>query len=126
MFRESPKEPPVGPFQTRLARLQREEEKLFAQAEAILAMSLEAGAEHEPCREAFETLALDMEEALLPAGYYLGARMVQTMEQVHPRNLIVRCVRYLPEFLPLYNEAARKVGVFAWSARLVDQFVQLF
>jgi len=126
VFRESPKEPPVDPFQARLARLQREEEKLFAQAEAILAMSLEPETEYEPCWEAFKTLAFDMEEALLPAGHYLGARMVQTMEQVHPRNLIVRCVRYLPEFLPLYNEAARKAGAFVFGAQLIDQFVQLW
>jgi hypothetical protein len=126
VFRESPEEPPVDPFQARLARLHREEEKLFAQAEAILAMSLEPEAEYEPCWEAFKTLAFDMEEALLPAGHYLGARMVQTMEQVHPRDLIVRCVRYLPEFLPLYDEAARKVGAFVSGARLIDQFVQLW
>jgi hypothetical protein len=126
VFRESPKEPPADLFQARLARLQREEEKLFAQAEAVLAMCLEPEAEYEPCWEAFKTLAFDMEEALLPAGHYLGARMVQTVEQVHPRDLVVRCVRYLPEFLPLYDEAARKVGAFVSGARLIDQFVQLW
>jgi hypothetical protein len=126
VFRESPKEPPLGSFQVRLARLQREEEQLFAQAEAILAMSLEPEAAYELCWEAFKTLAFDLEEALLPAGHYLGARMVQTMEQVHPRNLIVRCMRYLPEFLPLYNEAARKVAAFVLDAQLTDQFVHLW
>jgi hypothetical protein len=126
VFRESPKQPPVDPFQARLARLQREEEKLFAQAEAILAMSLEPEAEHEPCWEAFKTIAFDMEDALLPAGHYLGARMVRRMEQVHPRNLIVRCVQHLPKFLPLYNEAAWKADAFIFDAQLIEQFVQLW
>jgi hypothetical protein len=89
-------------------------------------MSLKPGAEYQPCWKAFKTLAFDMEEALLPVGHYLGARMVQTMEQVHPRNLIVRCVRHLPEFLPLYNEAARKVEAFMFGTQLIDPFVQLW
>jgi hypothetical protein len=126
VFRESPEEPPADPYQARLARLAREEEAFFAQAEAVLATSLEPGAEYEPCWEAFKAIVFDMEEAMLPAGHYLGARMVQTMEQVHPRDRIVRCVQYLPEFLPLYNEAARQVGAFVLDAQLVDQFGQLW
>lgn len=123
VFRQSPQEPPADPFQ---ARLQREEGELFALAEAILATSLEPGAGYEPCREAFETLALDMEEALLPAGHYLGARLVETMAQVHPRDLIVRCVRHLPEFLPSYNQAAQEVGTPVFDPQLVDQFARLW
>ncbi len=126
VFRASPEEPPADPFQARLARLQREEGKLFAQAEAILAMSLEVGAEHEPCWEALKTIAFDMEEFLLPAGHYLGARMVQTMEQVHPRHLVLECARSLPQFLPLYNEAARKVGAFVFGAQPVERFARLW
>lgn len=126
VFRGSPEEPPENPFQNRLSRLQMGEEKLFVQAEAILATSLAPEAEYKPCWEAFKTIAFDMEEALLPAGHYLGARMVQTMDQIHPRNHIVRCIRYLNEFLPLYNEASWKVGGFSFNPQLVDQFVQLW
>jgi hypothetical protein len=126
VFRESPEEPPADPFQARLARLQREETQFFVQAEAILALFLKPGAEYESCWEAFKTIAFDMEEAMLPAGHYLGARMVQTMAQVHPRSLIVRCVQRLPEFLPLYNEAASKVGAFVFDAQLTEQFAQLW
>lgn len=126
VFKESSNEPPVDPFQGRLARLEREEGELFTQAEAILAMSLEPGAEYEPCRKAFNAIALDMEEMMLPAGHYLGARMVQTMEQIHPRDRIVGCVQNLVEFLPLYNGAAHNVGAFVFDAQLIDQFAQLW
>ena len=126
VFRESPEESPDDPFQNRLARLQRDEEKLFVQAETILAMSLEPEAEYTLCWEAYKMIAFDMEEALFPAGHYLGARMVQAMDRIQPRNLIVRCVRYLLEFLPLYNEASRKAGTFTFNPRLVDQFIQIW
>jgi hypothetical protein len=126
VFRESSKEPPSDPYQARLARLQREEHEFFTQAEAVLALSLKPDAEYEACWEAFKTIAFDMEEGMLPAGHYLGARMVQTMEQIHPRSPIVRCVQCLPEFLPLYNEAASKVGAFVFGAHLSEQFAQLW
>jgi hypothetical protein len=126
VFRASPGEPPADAYQARLARLQREEEALLAQAEAVLAMSLEHGAAYEPCSEAFKTIALDMEEFMLPAGHYLGARMVGTMAQVHPREAIVHCVRDLAAFLPLYNEAALKVGAYGFDAELVDGFSRLW
>jgi hypothetical protein len=126
VFRASPQELAADPYQARLARLQREEEKFFAQAEAVLARSLEHEAEYEPCWEAFKTIAFDMEEAMLPAGHYLGARMVQTMDQVHLRDRILRCVQRLPEFLPLYNEAAGKAGGFVFDAQLVERFVQMW
>jgi hypothetical protein len=126
VFRERPQEPPSDRYQARLARLQREEKQLFARAEGILAKCLEPGAEYEPCWEALKTLAFDMEEAMLPAGHYLGARMVQTIEQVHPRDLVLRCIRHLPEFLPLYNEAASEVRAYVLSTRPVDAFGRLW
>jgi len=126
VFRASPTEPPTSPFQARLARLEREEGKLFAQAEAILAMCLAPGAEYEPCWEAFKGLAFDIEEALLPAGHYVGARMVQMMEKTHPRSQIIGCVRHLADFLPLYNEAASTAEALIFDARLIDAFGQLF
>jgi hypothetical protein len=48
------------------------------------------------------------------------------MERVHPRDQIVRCVRALPEFLPLYNAAARQTGGFAFDAQIVDRFGRLW
>jgi hypothetical protein len=63
---------------------------------------------------------------MLPAGHYLGARMVGTMAQVHPREAIVHCVRDLAAFLPLYNEAALKVGAYGFDAELVDGFSRLW
>jgi hypothetical protein len=126
VFRESSPESVANAYQARLARLQRDEGRLFARAAAILDMCLEHEAEHESCWNAFKSLALDMEEAMLPAGHYLGARMVQTMEQAHPRKMVVDCVRHLPRFLPLYNEAARKAGAFVFDPRLIDTFGQLF
>ncbi len=126
VLRDSPQEPPADAYQGRLARLQQQEGQLFAQAEAVLGMCLEPEAEYERCWEGFKSLALDMEEALLPAGHYLGARMVQTMEQVHPRNRVVGCAQRLSEFLPLYNEAACRAGAFVLNSRLIDGFDQLF
>jgi hypothetical protein len=126
VFRDSPQELPASPFQARLARLQQQEGQLFAQAEAVLGMCLEPEAEYERCWEAFKALAFDMEEALLPAGHYLGARMVQTMEQVHSRSRVVGCAQRLSEFLPLYNEAACRAGAFVLNSRLIDAFGQLF
>jgi Putative zinc dependent peptidase (DUF5700) len=126
VFRASSTEPPTDAFQARLARLAREEGQLFARAETILAAALEAGAEYGPCSEAFRSLALDLEEALLPAAHFLGARMVQTMDRVHARERIVRCVRALPGFLPLYNAAARETGGFVFGARTVARFGRLW
>jgi hypothetical protein len=113
VFRASPQEPPSGPYQARL--------------EAILALALEPGAAYDPCWEAFKAVAFDMEDAMLPAGHYLGARMVQTMEQVHPRSAIVGCAQRLWEFLPLYNEAASRAGRFIFFGdRLAERFAQLW
>jgi hypothetical protein len=126
VFRASPGEPPADPYQARLDGLRREEGKLFAQAEAVLAASLEPGADHAQCLSAFRALALDMEYAMLPSAHYLGARMIQTIEQVHSRSRVVECVCHLPEFLPLYDEAARKTGGFVFSTQLVERFAQLW
>jgi hypothetical protein len=51
---------------------------------------------------------------------------VVTMAQAHPRELIVSCVQHLPEFLPLYNEAATKGGGFVFGAQPVDRFARLW
>ncbi len=71
-------------------------------------------------------LALDVEDYMLPAGHYLGARMIQTMERVHPRERIAACMRRLPAFLPLYNEAARRTGGCVLSDGAVAQFGALW
>ncbi len=126
VFREPGEEPPAGTYQARLARLEREQEQLYLRAEAILAMSLADGAEYTPCLEAFKGLALDMDDAMLPAAHYLGARMVQTMEQVHPRDLVVKCVCCLREFLPLYNAAASQTAGFVFPSQTTDLFVRLW
>ena len=116
----------ADPYQARLARLQREEKTLFAQTEAILALCLKPGAAYEACWEAFKTIAFDMEDMMLPAGHYLGARMVQTLAQVYPPERILGYVQRLQAFLPSYNEAARKSGGFVFSEPLVELFNQLW
>lgn len=62
----------------------------------------------------------------MPAEHYLGARMMQTMEQIHPRSLIMGCAQNLHEFLPLYNDAANKTGEFVFDTQLIQQFVHLW
>jgi len=126
VFSAESREPLAAPFEARLVRLRREEGPLFAQAEEVLAISLQPEAEYEPCWEAFKALALDLEDRLLPAAHYLGARMVQTMDRVHPREAIVSCVRSLPRFLPLYNQAAQGTGGFVFDSELVERFVHLW
>ncbi len=129
MYRESPETAALqdaDPFQARLARLMREEAAFFTQAEAVLALCLKPAVAYETAREAFKTIAFDLEDMVLPAGHYLGARMVQTAAQVHPRWRILRCVQRLQEFLPASNEAARKSGGFIFNDTLVEQFNQLW
>ncbi len=126
VFGASPDGPPDGPYQARLARLAREEGAFMARSEAILAMCLQPGAAYDPCLEAFKAVAWDMEERMLPAGHYLGARMIATMARVHPLGRIVGCVQRLHEFLPLYNEAARKAGAFVFGRKHVERFGQLW
>ncbi len=126
VLRASPDEPPADAFQGRLDRLRREEEEFFSRAETVLDMSLAPGAEYDPCWEALGRVAFDMEEMLLPAGHYLGARMVQTIEQAYPRELVIRCIQHLPEFLPLYNNAAHKAGSFIFDAQKTAEFAKLW
>jgi hypothetical protein len=126
VFTAAPAADPSNPLQVRMARLQREENLFFAQAEAVLSQCLEPVAAYDPCLEALKAIAMDMEDMMLPAGHYLGARMVQTMDQVHPRNRIVSSIQNLPDFLPLYNEAARKTRGYQFDEKLVDLFSKLW
>jgi len=113
-------------YAARLARLRREEAKLFSQAEAVLAASLEPGADYESCLEAYNALAMDMEDFELPAAHYLGARMIQVMDAAYPRERIIACVKDLSRFLPLYNNAVEQAGGYRFSSDLVRHFGQLF
>ncbi len=127
VFRAAPNEPPTDPYQARLGRLQREELSFFAQAGLVLSEALEPGAAYEPCLETFKSIALDMQEMMLPAGHYLGARMINIMEQSSvTREQIVACVKKLPEFLPLYNQSARYVGAYVFNLELVERFHRLW
>lgn len=126
VFRGSSEEPSADPYQARLVRLAHEEGALMGQAEAILARCLEPGAEYEACLQAYNAMALDMEEQMLPAGHYLGARMVATMSRVHPLDRIIGCVPRLHEFLPRYNRAAREVGAYTFDGDRVEQFARLW
>ncbi len=83
-------------------------------------------AQYDQCWEAFTTIAFDMKDAMLPAGHYLGARLVQTMKRFQPRSRILNCIKKLSEFLPLYNEAASEVGAFTFDPQLTEQFTQLW
>lgn len=126
VFLASPGAPPSDPYQARLARLAREEGALMAQAEAILTACLEAGAGYGPCLEAFRAIAWDMEQQMLPAGHYIGARMVATMARAQPLDRIVGCVQSLRRFLPLYNQAAREAGAYVLDADCIDRFGRLW
>ena len=126
VFRISLDEPAGDPFQTRLVRLQREETQFFKQAEKILALSLESDAVYEACWEEFKTIAFDLEDAMLPAGHYLGARMIQTMQTLYSRDRILACIQHLDEFLPLYNEAAFQTGSYTFDPELVQKFGHLW
>lgn len=126
VFREASAESPANAYEARLARLRREELAFFSRAEAVLAASLKPGAAYDACLALYNEIAMDMEDAMLPAGHYLGARMVQTIAQVQPRERIVACVRDLPAFLPLYNAAANEVGGFVFDPQWVAQFTQLW
>jgi len=125
VFETRPDKLPGDAYVARLARLRREEDQLFSKAEAILRASLEPDADYEACLEAYNTLALDMEDFQLPAAHYLGARMVQVMDGTYPRERIVACIQDLSQFLPLYNEAAEQAGLYRFDANLVRQFGQL-
>lgn len=118
--------PPEDSFQARLAQLEREEGACFAEAASVLARALAPGATYADAFTALQTLAMDLEHYMLPAGHYLGARMVQTMDAVHPRDRIIACVRDLPAFLPLYNDAAHRAGAFVFDDAQVAAFAHLW
>jgi hypothetical protein len=126
VFGEAPAETLDDAYQARLARLRCQEGALFSRAGAILAMCLEPGAVYEACMEAYNTIALDLQDFMLPAGHYLGARMLQVMDQFEPRARIIACVQRLPEFLPRYNQAAAQAGVFLFDSPLVERFTSLW
>jgi hypothetical protein len=126
VFETRPDRLPEDAYAARSARLRREEDQLYSKAEAILHTSLEPVADYESCLEAYNTLALDIEEFQLPAAHYLGARMIQVMDGDYPRERIVECVKDLSQFLPLYNQAAEQAGGYRFSSDLVRQFDQLF
>ena len=63
---------------------------------------------------------------MLPAGHYLGARMIQAMQSVHPRERILTCIQRLDQFLPLYHEAALQTGSYPFDPALVQKFALLW
>lgn len=126
VFETQPGSLPEDAYAARLARLRGEEDQLFSIAEDILRMSLEPEADYGSCLEAYESLALDMEDFQLPAAHYLGARMVQVMDREYPQERIVACMQDLSRFLPLYNEAAGRIAGYRFEPRLVWQFGRLF
>ncbi|MFH1908857.1 MAG: DUF5700 domain-containing putative Zn-dependent protease [Chloroflexota bacterium] len=115
----------MGTFGTKLANYRREESHLFAQAESVLATSLNPHADFSMCLEAFEVMALDP-DGILPMAHYLGARMVEVMSQFHPKERIIECVRSLSGFLPMYNQAAQKTNAFVYNPSIVEQFSQIW
>jgi hypothetical protein len=125
-FAEPRAELPADPYLARLARLRREEGDFFAQANAVLEASLEPEAAYEPCLVALQAIAMDMQEAMLPAGHYLGARMIQVMQATCSRERILACIQRLPDFLPAYNQAAGPAGAFVFDPRPVTEFARLW
>jgi hypothetical protein len=126
VFRADPDAPPGDAYQSRLASLRHEEQQLFCKAEDILALSLEENTGYDACWEAYKAIAMDFEFYMLPAGHYLGARMIQIMDRLTSRDKILSGVQHLDEFLPLYNRAARQAGGFTFDPLLVEKFGSLF
>lgn len=115
----------TGTHAAKLERYRQEESRLFAQAEKVLALSLNRDADFTVCRQAFEAIAIDP-DGVLPIAHYLGARMIETMSRSHSKESIIECVRSLPHFLPLYNRAARDIGAFTYNPSVIEQFSQMF
>ncbi len=111
----------TGAYARKLAKYRQEESWLFAQAEKVLALSLDPDADLDTCRRAFEDVALDP-DGILPIAHYLGARMIETMSQFHPQERIIECVQSLSRFLPLYNQAAQEIGAFIYDPPVVERF----
>jgi hypothetical protein len=114
-----------GVYASKLASYRKGEHHLYAQAENILALSLKPDADFDTCQQALEAIAIDL-DGLLPVAHYLGARMIETMNQYHPLERIVECVQSLPHFLPLYNQAAQEIGSFVYTPSVVEQFSRIF
>lgn len=115
----------TGAYAVKLEKYHQEEFRLFAQAEKVLALSLNRDTEFGTCRRAFEVMAIDL-DGVLPIAHYLGARMIETMSRSHSQESIIECVRSLPDFLPLYNQAAQGIGAFIYNPSVVEQFGQIF
>ena len=111
--------------QAKLAKYRREELTLFTHAENVLAMCLEANADYPTCQKAYDSIAIDL-DFIEPMGHYIGARMVEIMNQFHPLEHIVMCTQSLHSFLPLYNQAAENAGAFVFNPAIVRQFSRIF
>lgn len=109
----------------RIEQLQREEATLLAQAADIFARAMAADADFAACQKDCEALMVDY-QGILPAGHMIGQRMVEIMSQVHERAAIVDCVKSLPSFLPLYNQAARQAGAQVFDPAAVERFSQIW
>lgn len=116
----------VDPYLARLSRLRREESRFFASAEAVLDLCLILGAGYDVASKVYATIAFDLDDMMLPAGHYLGARMIETAAKVYPLNRIVGWIKHLPRFLPAYNEAAGQTGGFVFKDTLVKEFTRMW
>jgi hypothetical protein len=112
-------------YARKLANYKQDEHLLFAQSEKLLALTLKPDADFATCNQALKALSIDF-DGILPIGHYLGARMVEIMNQHHPQEHIVECAQLLVLFLPLYNQAARKSGDFVYDPIIVEQVNQIF
>ncbi len=112
-------------YACKLANYKQDESLLFARSEKLLALALKPNVDFETCHQMHETLSIDF-DGILPIGHYLGARMIEIMNQHHPQERIVECVQSLAHFLPLYNQAARESGDFVYDPLLVEQVNQIF
>lgn len=114
-----------GVYAAKLEKYRQDESALFAQAEKVLALSLNPHVDLDTCEQAFEAVAMDF-DGILPVAHYLGARMVEVLDSFTPPERIIECVCVLPDFLPLYNHAARQTNAFVFDPSLVEQFSQMF
>jgi hypothetical protein len=112
-------------YARKLADYKHNESLLFARSEKLLALALKPNVDFETCHQAHETISIDF-DGILPIGHYLGARMVEIMNQHHPQERIVECIQSLARFLPLYNQAARESGDFVYDPIIVEQVNQIF
>ena len=112
-------------YACKLASYKKDERLLFVRSEKLLTLALKPGANYATCNQALEAISIDF-DGILPIGHYLGARMVEIMNQHHPQERIVECVQSLVRFLPLYNQAARKSGEFVYDPTIVEQVNQIF